>query len=319
MGRKAQVVACLLVAVLAGPGPAAGEKLVVAYSLSTSSVPLLAAYEKGWFREEGIEFELQPQASGPKALELIHQGQVHVGSPASINLLTAASRGANIMGVATNGTYDKTNPQQALVVKADGAVKALKDLENRVVAVNGRGTHGDIVLKMDVFPRLGLTIGRNVTVVEMPWPQMEAAIVGGRIDVGLVYEPYVARLREKKDLRILSLLEDTIPPEGYLVSVLTMPRNYVQANPDTVRRFVKAFVRGVQLLKTNRDEATALWNKWAKLPPEVMKTVLMHGYSDDAGIHVKPVQSLAEKMKRDGIIERIPDIETYIWGPAIRR
>ena len=319
MRRSVQAVVGLLVAVLLGPGPAAGEKLVVAYSLSTSSVPLLAAYEKGWFKEEGLEFDLQPQASGPKALELIHLGQVHVGSPASINLLTAASRGANVMAVATNGTYDKTNPQQALVVKADGPVKALKDMESRVVAVNGRGTHGDIVLKMDVFPRLGLSIGRNVTVVEMPWPQMEVAILGGRIDVGLVYEPYVARLREKKDLRILSLLEDTIPPEGYLVSALTMPRSYVQANPDTVRRFVKVFVRGVQLLKTNRDEATMLWNKWGKLPPEVMKTVLLHGYTDDGGIHVKAVQSLAEKMKRDGIIERIPEIETYIWGPAIRR
>mgnify|MGYP001608395076 CR=1 FL=1 len=46
MGRRAQVVTCLLGAVLGGPGPAAAEKLVVAYSLSTSSVPLLAAYEK---------------------------------------------------------------------------------------------------------------------------------------------------------------------------------------------------------------------------------------------------------------------------------
>ncbi len=319
MWRSVHLLACLLVMMMMGPGPAAAEKLVVAYSLSTSSVPLLAAYERGWFKEEGIELDLQPQASGPKALELIHLGQVHVGSPASINLLTAASRGANVMAVATNGTYDRTNPQQALVVKADGPVKTLKDMENRVVAVNGRGTHGDIVLKMDVFPKLGLTVGRNVTVVEMPWPQMEAAILGGRIEVGLVYEPYVARLREKKELRILSLLEDTIPPEGYLVSALTMPRSYVQANPEPVKRFLKAFVRGIHFLKTNRDEATALWNKWGRLPPEVMKTVALHGYTEDGGIQVKPVQSLAEKMKRDGIIERIPEIETYIWGLAIRR
>jgi NitT/TauT family transport system substrate-binding protein len=317
--RELAVAACTVAVTLAGAGAAAAEKLVVAYSLSTSSVPLLAAYEKGWFREEGLELELTPQASGPKALELIHLGQVQLGSPASINLITAAARGANVMAVATNGIYDRSNPQQALVVKADGPVKALRDLDKRVVAVNGYGTHGDIVLRMDVFPGLGLQPGRNVTVIEMPWSQMEGALVNGRIDAGLVFEPFVARLRTNKEVRILSLLEDSIPPDGYMVSLLTMPRSFVQANPETVKRLLRGFARGIQLMKTNREEATSLWNKYGKLPPEVMKAVHLHAYTDDGGIPAKLVQSMAEKMKAGGLIERVPDLETYVWGPAIRR
>jgi hypothetical protein len=72
-------------------------------------------------------------------------------------------------------------------------------------------------------------------------------------------------------------------------------------------------------MKTNREEATSLWNKYGKLPPEVMKAVHLHAYTDDGGIPAKLVQSMAEKMKAGGLIERVPDLETYVWGPAIRR
>ncbi len=317
LGRVAGAVAVVAVAALGwGNVTQAQTKLRVSASKATVCIPLYAAQEKRYYAEEGLEVEFVPWPSGSKVLEFVHLAQVHVGTIAAIPFITAASRGANVIAVADQGNYGPGSPQQALVVRADSDIRALKDLEGKTVAVNGFGTHGDVVLRGDVFPKAGLQVGGNGTVVELPWPQMEAALTSRSIHVALAYEPFATRMAGKPDYRILSWLEDTIPPEGYVVSLLIMNRDWVKANEEVARQFVRAHARGIALQRQDRDEAYRLASGHIGLSVTELKQTREHEFAEGGKIRVDVIRKTAERMKRLGLIDKLPDLDQAIWSGA---
>lgn len=318
------VLAASLLAILVAPmitaqGPRDERvTLSVLHGLSTNNLPLFVGVKKGFFADEGLDLLLKPEISSPRNLELLHLGQIQMAGVGAIPSIIGASRGVRVVVIAENGGYGKHNPQQAIAVRKDSPIAGLHDLKGKTLALTGIGSHGDMTLKMDILPRAGLT-SRELRLVELPVAQMEAALVSRTLDAALVNDPWATRITLNPELEILSWLEETIPDEGYVLSLLLMQSKYAAANPSVVERFRRAYARAVNETKQQPSVALALSSEFLKLPQAILEKTRLLDWPTDGRVRVDLLRAASTRMKLLGIISREPDLTHLVWPSAVYR
>jgi len=298
------------------PAPDGTTKLTILHGVSTNNLPLFVAVMKGYFLEEGIELDMQPEISSPRNLQLLHLGEVQVAGVGAIPALLGLSRGVKVVAVVENGAYSAAAPQQAVAVRSDSDLVTLADLRGRTVAITGFGSHGDVTLRMEILPAAGLSVD-DVNLVELPVAQMEGALVTGTVDAALVNEPWATRAELSDELEILSWLEDTIPETGHIISLLLMQQTFAHDNPEIVEKFRRAYKRGVLETKRDPEAALALSADFLKTEPELLAQTRPHEWPGDGQIRVEILRKLAESMGDLGIIETVPDVDAFVWPSAV--
>lgn len=320
MSRALLLFALVLAGCGRGPGDASSDdagptRLTVLHGVSTNNLPLFVAVAKGYFREEGLELEMQPEISSPRNLQLLHLGEVELAGVGAIPAILGLSRGIRVVAVVENGAYGRDRPQQAVAVRRDSGLARLSDLRGKTLAITGLGSHGDVTLKMEILPAAGLTVD-DVRLVEIPVAQMEAALESGTVDAALVNEPWATRAESSEELAILSWLEDTIPDTGHIISLLLMQEAFARENPEIVERVRRAYRKGALDVKADPEGALELSSSFLKLSPELLSRTRPHEWPRDGQIRVPILESLAESMQALGIIERVPDIDAFVWPAA---
>ncbi len=291
-------------------------KLTILHGVSTNNLPLFVAVNNGYFLEEGIELDMQPEISSPRNLQLLHLGEVQVAGVGAIPALLGLSRGVRVVAVVENGAYSAEVPQQAVAVRTDSELASLSDLKGKTLAITGFGSHSDVTLRMEILPAAGLTVD-DINLVEIPVAQMEGALVTGTVDAALVIEPWASRAEESEDLEVLSWLEDTIPETGHIISMLLMQEEFANEHPEVVEKFRRAYKRGVVETKRDHGAALALASDFLKLPPELLAKTAPWEWPGDGQIRVEILQQLADSMAALGIIETVPEVGAFVWPSSV--
>lgn len=291
-------------------------RLTVLHGVSTNNLPLFVAVKRGYFRDEGLELEMKAEISSPRNLQLLHLGEVQVAGVGAIPALLGLSRGIKVTAVVENGAYSRDSPQQAIATRLDSGITGIQELRGRTLAITGFGSHGDVTLAMDILPRAGLT-PRDVNLVEVPVAQMEAALSSGTVDAALINEPWATHASHAEGLTILSWLEDTIPPTGHILSLLLMQEDFARRNPEVVEKFRRAYRRGVADTKRDYSGALALSSEFVKLPPELLASTHPFEWPADGQIRLDLLRTLASSMKALGVIDEVPDLESFVWPSSV--
>ena len=91
-----------------------------------------------------------------------------------------------------NGVSSTADPEtdfSAVVVPGGSDIQSVADLEGRRVAVNNLKNIGEVTIRKGIEDAGG--DGSNVEFVELPFPEMPAAVAGGNVDAAWVVEPFV--------------------------------------------------------------------------------------------------------------------------------
>ncbi len=247
---------------------------VVRYSYlpTTNQLPAVVAQEKGFYEKHGVKVELTRVAGGAKVLEGIIAKSFDGGSTGSVPFLLAVSRGASLVGVAGNATIIKGSPTQGIVVKKDSPVQKLADLKGKILAVNTRGSLEDVLVRARVLTSQGLA-EKDVTFVEIPFPQMAAMLKADKVDAIAAYEPYVTSAKKNLEVRVLSDMTEFHPASGLPVGLVAFHKDFVAAQPDAVKRFLKGYLEAVQWINDHPDEALTIASEQFKLDLALLKAM----------------------------------------------
>src|SRR5438552_5308276 len=164
---------------------------------------MFMAMEKGFFKAEGLEIEPVPMAGGAVIVQGVTSGDLQFGWTNVISLYQAHVEGFDFKLVAGGATNVKgTNESHAIQVLKSSPIKSAKDLEGKTIAVN---TLNNIVhlMAMAWIDKNGANSGK-VKFVEVPFPQMEAALGAGKIDAISIHEPFATAAVQKGQTRGLS-------------------------------------------------------------------------------------------------------------------
>lgn len=158
--------------------------------------PIYIAYEKGYFKEQGLDVELVPFDSGAKMVAALSAGQLDVGSgEAGTALLNAIDQDFDVKVVMGTGSMPKGYGPNPFLVRKDlydsGEVTEPADLKGKKVAVNvPRGMVEYLV--SEVLAKGDLTID-DVELVVLPFPEMSVAFANKAIDAAIMTEPLASK------------------------------------------------------------------------------------------------------------------------------
>jgi NitT/TauT family transport system substrate-binding protein len=228
--------------------------------------PMFMAMEKGFFKAEGLELETVPMAGGAVIVQGVTSGDLQFGWTNVISLYQAHVEGFDFKLIAGGATNVRgSNETHAIVVGKDSPIKSAKDLEGKTVAVN---TLNNIVHLMALawVDKNGGNASK-VKFVEIPFPQMEPALIAGKVDAISVQEPFAAVAARRPETRVLSNPWGDVLPR-FLIASWFASEKWIQKNKETGQGFVRAINKGIDAIRADKEGARAAMIKWAGLNPD---------------------------------------------------
>jgi len=256
------------------------------YMKIVDNAAMFMAAEKGFFKAEGLELEPVPMAGGAVIVQGVTSGDLQIGWTNVISLYQAHVEGFDfkiISGGATNVKAPKES--HAILVPKNSPITRAKDLEGKTMAVN---TLNNIVhlMAMGWLDKNGADSGK-VKFVELPFPQMGAALESGRVDAVSVHEPFATATQEKGGSRVLAYPWGEVIPK-FLIASWFASQKWIEKNRAAVEGFVRAINRGTDLIRSDPAAARAAMIKWAGLSPELAGKIGLPAF--EKGVSEKDLQ-----------------------------
>jgi len=290
----------LVVAALACSSPAAmaADKISIAVVDAASDVALFIAQEKGYYKDEGLEASFVEFDSGAKMIAPLGAGQLDIGGgAASAGLYNAVGRGIKIRIVADKARNVAGAGFQALMVRTDlvdsGAVKSIRDLKGRKVAITAAGSSDASVLN-EAMKSVGLTYD-DVEKIYLGFPQHVPALENGAIDAAISTEPTVTNL-VKLGAAVRFIGNDAFYPNAQ-TAVIQFGGDFAEKRPAVAERFMKAYLRAVRdfndalangkLAGPGADDIVAILAKYSVIKdPVTLRAMIMHGCDPDGKLNI---------------------------------
>jgi NitT/TauT family transport system substrate-binding protein len=240
-----------------GSGSGAADKRAtvrLGYVAFTGIAPTQLGLDKGIFAKHGIDLKMVA-ADNPAAISAqVLSGQLDVGFATTTFLETAASKGAPLQAIsAVDGLINPDEAVSAIVVKQGSDIKSAKDLTGKKVAVVALGSELH-VLTLKVTDDDGGDSSK-LKPVQIPFPQMQAALKAGRVDAVVTTEPFLS-LSKNAGGQVISEPEVELLPNGS-VTAYTASKPYIAKNADTVKNFQAAMQESLEYAKAHNDETLA--------------------------------------------------------------
>lgn len=137
------------------------------------------------------------------------------------------------------------------------------DLKGKRAGIVRLGAAADRGLRL-VLSRWGLNPDKDLIFLQVPGgePARIAALSANSIDVSLINPPYHKKGIEA-GLKILANMEDMDIPIQHIGLVTT--QRLISKSPDVVRRTVKSYVEGIQVMRTNPRLAKVALSKYMRI------------------------------------------------------
>ncbi len=283
--------------------------------------PIFVAQDKGYFAEEGIEMEvISTQGDGPDVDALI-AGSVQFTASTPNRLMTAFEQGKPLLAVMSVSNkmgihcfMNKESAQKAGITAEMPFEEKLKRLKGMTIGGTRPGAFS-YVIAIDYAKRGGLVPQKDMRVVGIGGgPQMLAAVENKQVDGGCFASPIVelAVSRGKSVWFVNNSLDEDKAFSEFLFELLYVRPDYAKQNPETVRRVVRALVKGNEWIMkaTNEQHLEVLKKRFEAVETKVLLDSVANVRSSivpSGCITPRALQAAADFMKRvDQLTKDVP-------------
>lgn len=309
MGR---IMIMVILALLAGLGGIMPEGLAVdkvrygvAVRVAQYIVPLIAAEEQGFWKQNGLEVKWWPFRGASDLNRAIVADSIDMGSSSLPDAIQATTRGIPIVALAQLNRLD-----YHIWVRVDSPIKGPEDLKGAKLAIRRMGgmTHAYarfIARKLDL---------KEIKIIDAGGPEAAtAAMIAGRIDgrVGALASADMLALVLERKLRSAVSISEHFPKE-WAENAMTAPKWLIDKNPELVRRTVRAALQGVDFMLKNKAWSIERMKKELGFKPEVASAMFDNlGFGPDARISRKAVENVRDFLIEYEIIprEKVPPVD----------
>ena len=293
---------------------AAGEptKVTVGVLPSIEAIPIYVAEAKGYFAEEGIVVSVQRFQGGPAVLQAVLAGAAQFAHAGTIPFINATNNHAPLLAIGVNSVFNAHTKTLGIFVRKDSKIKTIKDLVGHQVAINQRGNMEATIFALRTLPAEGLSAS-SVQTLELPYPLMQKAVVGGRVDAAIGIPPFTALMQNDDNLRLVGYLDQYIPNPGYAVTFAVVQADYAKSHPDVVKGYVAALSKGLTFARENPDAAAAIVANAFNLPLKVAASFSTYEYPpSETAVDPATWKNIVTEMKKTGAIPDSYDISPYV-------
>jgi NitT/TauT family transport system substrate-binding protein len=275
------VTAILIVAVLALSGPVhAQEAPAQTLRVGTTQIDLYAeafyAEELGFFKKENLDVTVMTLSNAGHVAPAVLGGSIDIGVGDPVQVATAFTRGIPLTIVAGAGMYSTDSATTALCVAKDSPLRTVKDLAGKTIAVP---TLGDTAQAgVATWLQQNGVDPSSVRFVEIPNPEMGAALAAGRIDAAMIPEPF-RTIAQESNARLFAKPFDAIGQQ-FLIGVWYGKKDWVAQHADTVKRFVRAIYETARWANAHHAESAAILARHSKTSLATLQTITRAPYAE---------------------------------------
>jgi NitT/TauT family transport system substrate-binding protein len=257
------MVGAAIVALAAVPslatGAAAQDKPLTKVTWSLDFIPLgrhapwYAALAQGYFKEEGLDVSIIPGQGTAQVIQAVESGTAHLGFVDVPSLVLARANGSKIKMLAVN--YAKA-PYAVFSLSTGGNVTTPKQLEGLTLG-SGAGSFTPKIIQ-GFMAQKGLDPSK-LSITNVAPPARAAALLSGQvpaIEFFVMSKPGLEKGAKDAGAELRTFLLANEGLELYSNGIAAT-EDYIAKNPDVVKRFVRAALKGWKFALDNPEKAAA--------------------------------------------------------------
>ncbi len=213
------------------------------------------AQEKGYYTDEGLNVEAHKFSNGGAVMAAFESAvrtidMSYLGfAPAIGHKFNAATANIKIVsGVNVEGS--------ALVVKNDGNINSVADLDGKTIAIPAPDNMQDFILRLALDTDPLMDYDDNITTIPSLVTLMGLALESGSIDGFVAWEPYNAREVVGVDPVGKYLLNSSDLWPDHPCCVIAAHDSFLDKHPEIVEKILRVHVKATQFIldPSNHDE-----------------------------------------------------------------
>lgn len=263
---------------------------------------------------DGITVSYTSFNAGPAEVEAIFAGEIdlgYIGPVPAINANVKSEGDVQILANATNAG--------AVLVKRKGVeINSAKDLDGKIVAIPQLGnTQHLCLLSLLAENKLkSKSAGGTVEVVAVANADVMNMMDQGTVDAAVVPEPWGTILEKKSSAEIVLDYDELFLGGEYPSAVVIANKDFMDANPDVVKKFLEAHEEATLYINENKEEAVKIANKQIleATGKSIEEDVIKKSFDKiivDSKLSESAIRKFAEICKQEGFVEEVPGEELF--------
>jgi NitT/TauT family transport system substrate-binding protein len=281
------------------------NKVRVGYIGLTCEAPIFTAYEKGFFKEEGLDVSLV-KCEWANYKDVLALGGFDVTHHLIMYFLKPVEQGLDVKF--TGGIHRGCLRVQALT---QGKINTISDLRGKRIGVPGMGTP-PFIFANRVLGAHGIDPGKEISWRVFPAGELGLALAKGEVDAVADSEPIGSLLlADGKVKNVADQAKDSPYKDEYCCAVLVNGK-FLSAHPKEAAAATRALLKGAKWVEKNPAAAArmSVEKKYLASNPELNTVAIANlRYVPSVSGAEAAVKSAAAEMKQAGMLSATTDVE----------
>ncbi len=240
--------------------PARGQnlpKIRAAYtSIGIQFDPVYIMKELDLPRKYGVDAEVLFVPVSSRAVQAALAGEIQFITSAGVANINANMGGGDFVGLtATLNTF-------VFKIMGSPELKKPEMLKGKKVGISRLGGASDFSIRY-ALTRWGLVPDKDVAIIQLGGEQEEfLALQNKAVDAVVLSEPFATLAKRQGAAVVADLSELGV---AYSMHGFGTRKSFIQANRDVAVRFMKAYLEGIYVFKTNKDVALNVLKKYTRV------------------------------------------------------
>ncbi|MFE7835859.1 ABC transporter substrate-binding protein [Streptomyces sp. NPDC057474] len=287
-------------------------KVVVGLLSVAAVAPAYLGEDKGFFSDEGLDVEFRPVQGGAEAVPMLMSNEIQFSFGNAISMAYAQLQGIDMQFV-TEGAQGGTDPKDnttGITVAKKSKIRTADDLAGKTFGVNQLKALGEITIRTALEKR-GVDASK-IKFVELDFPEMNAALANGSIDAAFSTEPFMSQGLAAGNRVVMDSISETAPHlslSGYFSS-----KQYIDKNPDVVKRFQRAMNRSLDYASKHEDEVRTVIPQHTKVPAKVAQRMRLPHWTSE--LNTESIRLLISQGRKYELFKKDIDVDAMLGSAS---
>ena len=235
-------------------GPIENNEIVIGYPTLRIALPVLVAYDKGYFEEEGLDVTLKSYQTAQPMMDALVTGKIDLGGFCALPITFGAMARSKTDLLFLGGMFeDDLHPISVLLIKDSLKIKNIQDLKGKKIGILPTRAyevwlHG-ILEQNQIDPK--------DVIIRQVKPNLQAdALNNGSVDALFTNDPSATITMAKGygvELSKEALVPKSTKKSPFYFGSFNIRKDYADKNPEIVKKVSRALDRASEFINDNPD------------------------------------------------------------------
>ncbi|HEV8022348.1 MAG TPA: ABC transporter substrate-binding protein [Candidatus Lustribacter sp.] len=241
---------------------------------SDTAGTLYYADELGYFKAAGLDVKITDMTASPPIVAAVASGAGDIGFSVVTSTAVARERGIPVRFIAPGAMWLTVNGTAQLVVAKDSTLQSGASFNGKTIAVTGLAdlTYYGTKAWLD---KNGCDTS-TVKWVELPFPQMAAAVAQHRVDGAMIAEPFLEA--SKPLVKFVAPVDDAVAPR-FMSTGWIATDAWIKAHPVEAAKFAEVMIKTAAWANTHQKESAQILLHHTQITPETAASMSRVAYA----------------------------------------